>query len=190
MGYFSWDCNGCGFSLRECRNCSVDWMGKGVCLTPRRFARDRLLQWLRSTRRYDRPSHHARDQGACHALHGTPFPKPTSPEWFHTGQMWKAINSVLYAYGQLLCDIDYAREEGLWKAITPERQHVLSFEYETDQCARRAANKARWEEYLHSDVDEEMPPEKELDPKTYQFDGVVHDYMWLGHFISMAKKDR
>jgi hypothetical protein len=35
MGMFSWDCNACGFSLRECRNCSEgNWMSKGVCLTP------------------------------------------------------------------------------------------------------------------------------------------------------------
>lgn len=216
MGMFSWDCNGCGFSLRECRGCSVDnWMSKGVCLTPDgsrvighynaygqlgeynlvdqigKFAIYHHACWeVAGKPEYDRPSHHSRDQGFCHAMHGTPLPKPTGPEWFVQAKMWQAVDSVLNAYAQLLCDIDYAREEKLWGSLSPERQLVLCGEYEAERNARKEINKARWEKYLHSEHDEEMPPEKEPDPKHYKFDGTVFDYMWLGHFISMSKKDR
>lgn len=215
MGMFSWDCNACGFSLRECRGCSEgNWMSKGVCLTPDgsrvighynaygqlgeynlvdqigKFAIYHHACWeVMGRPEYDRPSHHSRDQGFCHAMHGQPFPLPTK-EWIEKARMWQSVERVLNAYAQLLCEIDHDREKGYWDSLKPERQLALCNAYETDKCARRAANKARWEEYLHSEVDEEMPPEKEPDPATFQFDGIVFDYMWLGHFVSMAKRDR
>lgn len=189
-------------------------MSKGVCLTPDgsrvighynaygqlgeynlvdqigKFAIYHHACWeVMGRPEYDRPSHHSRDQGFCHAMHGQPFPLPTK-EWIEKARMWQSVERVLNAYAQLLCEIDHDREKGYWDSLKPERQLALCNAYETDKCARRAANKARWEEYLHSEVDEEMPPEKEPDPATFQFDGIVFDYMWLGHFVSMAKRDR
>lgn len=216
MGMFSWDCNACGFSLRECRGCSVDnWMSKGVCLTPNgsrvigyynaygqlgeynlvgqigEFAIYHHACWeVMGKPEYDRPSHRARDQGFCHGMHGQPFPLPTK-EWIDKARMWQAIDRVLNAYAQLLCDIDYNREEGYWKSLRPERQLACRKVYEDDRKAREARYVKAWNAYLNSMMPDEdtpdNPPEKEPAPKTFTFDGIVFDYMWLGHFVSMAK---
>lgn len=218
---FSWDCNGCGFSLRECKGCSVDnWMSKGVCLTMDgsrvighydsyghlgeynlvnqigKFAVWHHACWeLAGRPEYDRPARHSRDQGFCHAMHGTPLPKPTSPEWFDKAKMWQSIDAVLTSYAHLLCDLDHAREEGLWKSLSPERQLACCNEYEAERKARKERDRAAWTAYLTKPViDDENeaddPPRPEADPKNYKFDGIVFDYMWLGHFVSMAKRDR
>jgi len=216
MGMFSWDCNGCGFSLRECRGCSVDnWMSKGVCLTPDgsrvighynaygqlgeynlvdqigKFAIYHHACWEVAGRpEYDRPSHHSRDQGFCHAMHGQPLPKPTGPEWFVQAKMWQAVDRVLNAYAQLLCDIDHDREEGYWKSLSPERQLACCNEFEAARNARKERDHAAWEMYLRAADGDLEPPKKEPDPTHYKFDGINFDYMWLGHFVSMAKRDR
>jgi hypothetical protein len=195
-------------------------MSKGVCLTPDgsrvighynaygqlgeynlvdqigKFAIYHHACWeVAGKPEYDRPSHHSRDQGFCHGMHGQPFPKPTSPEWFVKAKMWQAVQHVLDAYAQLLCDIDHDREEGYWKSLSPERQLACCNEFQAERDARKARDAKRWEEYLHSPTltDEDSPdypPEKEPDPKTYKFDGIDFDFMWLGHFVSMAKRDR
>ncbi len=214
MGMFSWDCNACGFSLRECKGCSVDnWMSRGVCLTPDgsrvigyynaygglgdynladqigKFAIYHHACWeLAGKPEYDRPSHHSRDQGFCHSMHGKPLAKPTSPEWFGIALMWQALHRAFDAYAQLLCDIDHHTAETLWKSFTSERRLVLMDEFDADRKARGDAWRANWEAYLRSPNEEELAPVKH-DPVNYTFDGVTIDYMWLNHFIRMMKND-
>jgi hypothetical protein len=215
MGMFSWDCNACGFSLRECRNCSEgNWMSKGVCLTPDgsrvighynaygqlgeynlvdqigKFAIYHHACWeVMGRPEYDRPSHHSRDQGFCHAMHGQPFPLPTK-EWIEKARMWQSVERVLNAYAQLLCEIDHDREKGYWDSLKPERQLALCNAYTAERNARKARWDVAWSEYLRSTDENAVDPPKEPDPKTFQFDGIVFDYMWLGHFVAMAKRDR
>lgn len=214
MGMFSWDCNGCGFSMRDCKGCSVDsWMGRAVCLTPEgsrvigyynsygqlgeynlveqisKFAIYHHACWeLAGKPEYDRPARHSRDQGFCHGMHGKPFPKPTSPEWFGVAQMWQALNRVLDGYAQLLCDLDHRKAEKLWDSFTPERQLVLIAEFDAFQLEHKKQWDAKWTAYLHSTNDEELAPKKD-EPTEYTFDGVTIDYMWLNHFIRMMKND-
>lgn len=215
MGMFSWDCNACGFSLRECCGCSVDnWMSRGVCLTPDgsrvigyynaygqlgeynlvdqigKFAIYHYACWeVAGKPEYDRPSHHSRDQGFCHGMHGQPFPLPTK-EWMEKARAWQYVDRLINAYQQLLCDIDHDREKAYWDSLKPERQLACCNEYSAEKDARRERNQTAleaWYKVLDDDVPE---PAQEPDPKTYKFDGIEFDYMWLGHFISMAKNDR
>lgn len=218
MGMFSWDCNGCGFSLRDCKGCSEgNWMSKGVVLTPDgsrvighydsyghlgeynlvnqigKFAVWHHACWeLAGKPEYDRPACHSRDQGFCHQMHGTPLPKPTSPEWLAKAKMWQAIDFVLTKYANLLCDIDHDREKALWDSLSPERQLTLCIEYEAERRARKERDQAAWKAYLAApmtDDESDDPPTPEPDPKTVAYNGIVFDYMWLGHFVSMAKKN-
>lgn len=216
MGMFSWDCNGCGFSLRDCSGCSEEnWMGRGVVMTQDgsrvigwydgyghlgeynlvnqigRFAVWHFACWeLAGRPEYDRPACHSHDQGFCHAMHGHALPRPTSIEWLAKAKMWQSIDAVLRRYANLLCDLDHAREEGLWKSLSPERQLACCIEFEADREARKDRDRQAWTAYISDDDPPDYPPMKEEDPKHYKFDGVVFDYMWLGHFISMAKNDR
>jgi hypothetical protein len=217
MGYFSWNCLACGFSVRECRNCSQDdWMGHAVVLAPNGtrvighydgygrvgdslnlanqmgdFSVYHKACWeLSGKPEFTKQSPHARDQGACLPIHGQPLPVPKSPEWFHVAKTWHVLDRLLHVYGEIACEMHHDEAKRQWDSFTPDEQAQLTSDYETAACVRRAKNKASWEAYLHSDVDEEMPPEKESEPKTFTFKGVEMDYMWLGHMIYMAKKDR
>lgn len=212
---FSWNCLACGFSLRECRGCSEDnWMAQAVVLAPNGtrvigfynsygqvgdtynlaeqmgdFSVYHKACWeLVGKPEFTRQSPHARDQGFCHQMHGTPFPLPTL-EWMELAKMWHAVDRVLQAYGQLRCDIDHDNAERMWNSLTPERQLACCNEFDAAKNALKERNRAKWEAYLHSPHDEELSPEKEPDPTHYMFDGLNFDYMWLNHFIRMAKKD-
>jgi hypothetical protein len=170
MGMFSWDCNACGFAMRDCRNCAKDgWMGHAVCLTPDGsrvigqydhygslgsyslvdhsgpFAIYHKACWeLAGKPEYDRPARHSRDQGGCLAIHGQPLPKPTSPEWFTVARTWEAVERVLRRYAKLRSDIESADVERLWTSLTPEHQIALCAEFEADQQARNDRYRAAY----------------------------------------------
>lgn len=163
MGMFSWDCNGCGFAMRDCRGCAEDgWMGHAVCLTPDgsrvighydhygqlgeynlvdqigKFAIYHKACWeLAGKPEYDRPALHSRDQGFCLAIHGQPLPKPTSPEWFTVARTWEAIDRVLARYARLLCNVEHDEAARLWNILTPEQQLVLCAEFKAEKQTRR-----------------------------------------------------
>lgn len=171
MGMFSWDCNACGFAMRDCRGCAEDgWMGHAVCLTPDgsrvvghydhygnlggynlvdqigKFAIYHKACWeLAGKPEYDRPARHSRDQGFCLAIHDQPLPKPTSPEWFTVARTWEAVDRVLQRYARLLCDIEHDEVEQLWNSLTAERRRVLCAEFEAEKQARRDRYRAAYD---------------------------------------------
>lgn len=210
MGMFSWDCNGCGFSLRDCKGCSQDnWMSRGVCLTPDgsrvigfydsyghlgeynlvnqigKFAIWHHACWeLAGKPEYDKPARHSHDQGFCHAMHGTPLPKPTSPEWFHTAQMWQAIDRILMKWGDVRAEWDHKEVQDKFALFTKEGQDRLCAEYKADRAARRARNRAADDAYYNDPDENAQAPVKEEDPATFLYECITFDYGWLGVVVS------
>ena len=215
MGMFSWDCLACGFSLRECRGCSVDnWMDHVVVLTPcgsrvigyydgygqvgdsfnlaeqiGKFGVYHKACWeVAGKPEYTKPSYQSRDQGFCHAMHGQPFPLPTK-EWMEMAKTWQVIDRLLSAYGRLRAQLDMRECEKTWGTLTPERQLALCKVFKADKVARKTRNHDRMQAYYNSPNEEELSPKKEEDPEFFTFDDRTFDYGWLNNLVCRALKE-
>lgn len=208
MGMFSWDCNACGFAMRDCCDCAKDgWMGEAVCLTPDGsrvighydhygklgsynlvdqrgpFAIYHKACWeLAGRPEYDKPARHSRDQGACLHIHGEPLPQPRSPEWFTVARTWEAIERVLLRYAKLRSDCDREETERLWESLAPDRQLALCATFEAAQNERAARYRAAYDDWSG---DAPMP-EPEANPKTFAFDALIFNYAWLDVVVYKA----
>ena len=211
MGMFSWDCNGCGFAMRDCRSCSEgNWMVHAVCLTPDgsrvigqydhygnlgsfnlveeggKFAIYHKVCWeLAGKPEYDRPARHSRDQGACLAVHGSPLPKPVSPEWFAVARTWEALDRVLRRVAKVRSDIEHAEAVQLWDSLTDGDRVALCSAFDADQKARCDRYRLSREAWLDSDDGGPMP-EWEANPKTFSFNGLTFNYAWLDVLVYKA----
>lgn len=208
MGMFSWNCLACGFSLRECRGCSEgNWMSEGVCLTPggsrvigyydgygqlggdynlghqidRKFSIYHKACWeLVGKPEYTQPSAGARDQGACHALHGQPLPKPATMEVLDQYRMWNALERVLDAWSRLKCDLELAECERLAATLTEAEQVEAFRQYEVLRESHREIYRLKMEAW-YSSPDEEAPMPKEVrEPDLFEFAGREFDWGWFG----------
>ena len=213
MGMFSWDCNGCGFAMRDCPSCSESaWMGHAVCLTPDgsrviakydhygnlgsfnlvdqgKFAIYHKACWeLAGKPEYDRPARHSHDQGACLAIHGKPLPKPTSPEWFTVARTWEAFDRILHRVAKVRSDIEHAETIKLWSSLTAADQTALCAAFEADQKARCDHYHLSREAWLDSDDGGPMP-EWEPNPKTFSFNNLTFNYAWLDVLVYKASQN-
>lgn len=197
MGMFSWDCDACGFSLRDCRNCSEDnWMDRAVCLSengsrivgqydsygklgacdlsnmPGNFAIYHHDCWLLAGKpEYEnRPARPSRDQGFCHAMHGSPLPRPTNAAWFQTAKTWRALERIFMRYAAWLADTEEERESRHWHSLSPAQQQELRALCEEGQDSRRRAYEDALDAYYANE------PQPEADPKAIVFNGIPFDY--------------
>jgi hypothetical protein len=211
MGMFSWDCNGCGFAMRDCRSCSEGgWMAHAVCLTPDgsrvigqydhygnlgsfnlvdlsgKFAIYHKACWeLAGKPEYDRPARHSHDQGACLAIHGKPLPKPTSPEWFTVARTWEAFDRILQRVAKVRSEIEHAEAVRLWEGLTTTDQTALCAAFEAEQQTRMDQFRRTREAWFDADDGGPMP-EWEGNPKTFSFNGLTFNYAWLDVLVWQA----
>jgi hypothetical protein len=215
MGMFSWDCNGCGFAMSDCTNCSAGgWMGHAVCLTPDgsrvigqydhygnlgsfnlvdqrgTFAIYHKACWeLAGKPEYDRPARHSHNQGACLAIHGAPLPKPTSPEWFTVARTWEAFDRILQRVAKVRSEIEHAETVRLWEGLTTTDQGALCAAFEAEQLTRMDEFRRTREAWFDADNGGPMP-EWEGNPKTFSFNGLTFNYAWLDVLVWKAVQEK
>jgi hypothetical protein len=215
MGMFSWNCKACGFSMRDCHNCSEDnWMGQVVIMTKGGsravgsydgygraggfdFAEmgggeepccyHQACWELVGKPEFDGPSRYARDQGFCLPVHGMPLPKPTK-EWLAMCPMWHALDRVIEAYGRLLAELEMKEAEDTYGALSAEARERLCVAFRAAQAAFYQAQeecKEAW--YSNPDLGAPEPPEV-VKPETFEFEGVTFDHGWLGVLVARAER--
>lgn len=205
MGMFSWNCEACGFSLRDCSGCSEDsWMGTAVVLTPDdsrvighydgygrvgesfdmgetdgKFTVYHKACWVLAGKpEYTVTSKDARDQGFCHPMHGQPFPLPTK-EWVALAKGWHGFDRFLERYKRFLAKRAEAKTQARYDALAPDRQRVLCEQFQAERKASKDAHRARFmDEYYEGE---------HVEPALYVFDGVSFDYSWLSILIDYDK---
>jgi len=207
MGMFSWNCLACGFSLRECKNCSVDsWMAQGVALSPNGT---RVIGWYNSYGQlgdtynladqmgdfsvyhkacwelvgkpeFTKQASHAHDQGFCLPTHGNPLPLPTH-QWLEKCPMAHAIDRVCHAYSRWAADRRYNEGEAQFLTLSADDQRLCLAAYKADEDARNAAHRAAMDAYYNSDDDNARAPERPEKPELFLFNGVNYygSVLWV-----------
>lgn len=210
MGMFSWSCLACGFSLRECRGCSEDnWMAHGVALTPNgtravgyyngygqlgdtynlgqqmgHFSVYHKACWeLVGKPEFTKQSGGARDQGACHAMHGQPFPKPTL-EWLEKARAWHALEAVLDGWSNLRADLELDAVEKLFATLDTDAQARSLDAYRAQEEARHEARNALREAYYSNPDLDALEPKYPEAPATFEFEGKTFDHGWFGVLVA------
>lgn len=214
MGMFSWDCLACGFSLRDCRNCSVDnWMNKGVVLT-RGGSRvigsydsygnlggtslvDQLDSFgvyhhacwvLVGKPEFTKPSPHAHDQGFCLPTHGAPLPAPTHI-WLEKCPMAHVVDRLCHRYARWAADRRYKEGEALFATLAPEAKARCLVQYKAEEDASAAAYKAAMDAYYDSEDEQAVSPERPERPEVFTFEGVEYYASVLWVTIRRAEDD-
>jgi hypothetical protein len=196
---FSWNCLACGFSLRDCRNCSIDnWMNQGVVLTKGGsrivgsydsygnlggynlvdqiddFSIYHKACWeLKGKPEFTEPSQSADDQGFCHAMHGKPLAAPTH-NWLEQCPTWhvldKAIDSIWSRHSKLKYDDGKAQ----FTALAAEDQTRLLAAYKADSKAMWDAYRAARSAWFDSDDDSIPEPVSPDRVESFEFEGVTY----------------
>lgn len=207
MGMFSWDCLACGFSLRECRNCSEgNWMAHGVALAPNGtrvigyynsygqlgdtfnladqmgdFSVYHKACWeLVGKPEFTKQSPHAHDQGCCLPTHGTPLPLPTH-NWLEKCPMAHAIDRLCHGIARRAAELRYEEGEAQFATLNPEAQERALAAYKADEAARDGAYREAMEAYYKSDDENARCPERPEKPETFRFEGVDYyaSVLWV-----------
>lgn len=207
MGMFSWSCLACGFSLRDCRNCSVDsWMGHGVALSPNGtrviggydgygrlgdtynladqmgdFSVYHKACWeLVGKPDFTKASHQAHDQGFCHAMHGQPFPLPTHV-WLEKCAVWHGLDRAIQGAWNRHYELKYEEGEALFATLPEDAQERALAAFKADEAARDAAYRAAMDAYYKSDDESARAPERPEKPETFTFEGVDYyaSVLWV-----------
>lgn len=197
MGMFSWDCLACGFSLRDCKGCSVDnWMNKGVVLTRGgsriiggynsygNLGGTNLVEqidnfgvyhhacWeLVGKPEFTKPSYHARDQGFCHAMHGQPFPKPTHV-WLEKCQVWHVLERAISGALARHYELKYEEGEALFATLPTEAQERCLAAHKLDEAERDTKYRSAMEAYYNAEDEQAKCPERPEKSESFTFEGV------------------